>query len=232
MVAFPELINYLCIVSHHISMVKGIITGDLVNSTSIAAECRHIVIDCLNAVVRDFSLESPMKLEMFRGDSFQVVVDSVQQTMTVAIALRAKLKASTPDKMDAWDARVSAGIGAVSYESDNIVTSDGEAFRLSGRAFDNLGKKRLALATPSPELNEQAELNTRFADDIVSTLTKGQARVVYHSLLFPKKTQKEMAEDLNMSRQNFNNVWSSAKGQLISDYIEYIKTQIVKYIIQ
>lgn len=213
-------------------MVKGIITGDLVNSSNIAAEYRQTVIDGLNAVVRDFSSVTPIKLEMFRGDSFQVVVDSIRQTMTVAIALRAKLKASTPDKLDAWDARLSVGIGEVSYESDNIITSDGEAFRLSGRAFDNLGKKRLAIATSNSELNNLAELNTRFADDIVSALTIRQARVVYHSLLFPQKTQKEMAEDLNMSRQNFNNVWSSAKGQLILDYTEYIKSQIGKHIVQ
>lgn len=215
---------------HHTIMIKGIITGDLVNSTNIAAEHKQTVIDSLNAVVKDFSQKTSMKFEMFRGDSFQVVVESAQLSIAIAIALRAKLKASTPEKLDGWDARVSVGIGQMSYESDNIVTSDGEAFRLSGRAFDNLGKKRLAFATPCSELNELTELNTRFADDIVSALTVRQARVVYHSLLCPDKTQKEMAEELNMSRQNFNNVWSSAKGQLILDYTEFIKSQITKYI--
>lgn len=213
-------------------MIKGIITGDLVNSTNIAAEYRQTVIDSLNAVVKDFSQKTSMKFEMFRGDSFQVVVESAQLSIAIAIALRVKLKASTPDKLDGWDARVSVGIGEMSYESDNIVTSDGEAFRLSGRAFDNLGKKRLAIVTSCSELNTLTELNTRFADDIVSALTVRQARVVYHSLLYPNKTQKEMAEELNMSRQNFNNVWLSAKGQLILDYTEFIKSQIKKYMSQ
>ena len=211
-------------------MEKGIITGDLVNSSDIAAAHRQVVVESLNAVVEDFSPLSAMKLEMFRGDSFQVVVDAAEHALTAALAFRVRLKASPPEKTDAWDARVSVGIGDVSYESDSIVTSDGEAFRLSGRAFDELGKKRLAFASPDADLNETAELNTRFADDVVTALTPKQARIVYHALLHPQKTKKEMAEELGMSSQNFNNVWSSAKGQLILDYAEYMRRQVRKHI--
>ena len=34
---------------------------------------------------------------MYRGDSFQVVVDKPEYALAIAIALRAKLKAETPD---------------------------------------------------------------------------------------------------------------------------------------
>lgn len=122
-------------------MIKGVITGDLVNSTNIAVEWRQTVVDALNACVTDFSPLTPIKIEMYRGDSFQVVVDNPELSLTIAIAIRAKLRASTPEKKEIWDARISVGIGDVSFESDNIVTSDGEAFRLSGRAFDAMGKK-------------------------------------------------------------------------------------------
>ena len=47
-------------------------------------------------------------------------------------------------------------------------------------------------------------------------------------ILFPK-LQKDLAEDLGMTRQNFNYHWSSAKGQLILDYVEYFKSLISKY---
>lgn len=209
-------------------MIKGVITGDLVNSTKIATEWRQSVVDALNTCVSDFMAITPIKIEMYRGDSFQVVVDKAEQTLSVAIALRSKLRASTPDGNDMWDARVSVGIGEISFESDNVVTSDGEAFRLSGRAFDNIGKKRLNISTPWTELNTAMELNTRFADEFVSTWTARQARVVYHSILF-LKTQKEMAEELDMTRQNFNYHWGTSKAQLILDYIEYFKSQIANH---
>lgn len=213
------------------TMIKGVITGDLVNSTNIATEWRQSVVDALNTCVSDFISITPIKIEMYRGDSFQIVVDKAEQVLSVAIALRSKLRASTPDGEDVWDARISIGIGDISFESDSIVTSDGEAFRLSGRAFDNIGKKRLNISTPWTELNAAMELNTRFADEFISSWTARQARVAYHSILF-LKTQKEMAEELGMTRQNFNYHWGTSKAQLILDYTEYFKTQLSKYVQQ
>ena len=108
------------------SMIKGVITGDLVNSTNIAAEWRQAVVGALYKCAADFSPLTPINIEMYRGDSFQVVVGNPEYALTVAVAFRAKLRASTPEKKEMWDARVSVGIGDVSFESDNIVTSDGE----------------------------------------------------------------------------------------------------------
>lgn len=172
---------------------------------------------------------TPVKLEMYRGDSFQVVVDKPEYALAIAIALRAKLKAETPDGQKLWDARLAVGVGDISFESDNIVTSDGEAFRLSGHSFDHIGKKRLSISTPWADFNTNIELVTRFADDLITSWTAKQARVVYQSMLFPK-LQKDLAEELDMTRQNFNYHWSSARGQLILDYIEYFKSLISKYI--
>lgn len=211
-------------------MIKGVITGDLVNSSHIATEWRQTVIDALNACVKDFSSLTTIKMEMYRGDSFQVVVGNPELALSVAIALRAKLKASTPDKSEVlWDARLSLGIGDVSFESENILTSDGEAFKLSGRAFDNIGKRRLCISTPWKELDNNLDLVTRFADSIVSGWTEKQASVFYHALVFPK-LQKKLAEDMGMTSQNFNYHWGAAKGQLILDYINYCKSFVTKFI--
>lgn len=210
-------------------MIKGVITGDVVNSTHIVTEWRQTIMDALNACVTDFSSLTPIKIEMYRGDSFQVVVDNPKLALSVAIALRAKLKASTPDKSEVWDARLSLGIGDVSFESENILTSDGEAFRLSGRAFDNIGKNRLCISTPWTELDINLELVTRFADGIESGWTAKQATVFYHSLVFPK-LQKKLAEELGMTCQDFNYHWGAAKWQLILDYINYYKSLVTKFI--
>ncbi len=213
-------------------MIKGVITGDLVNSTNIAAKWRQTVVNTLQKLVAEFLPLTSVKLEMYRGDSFQVVVDKPEYVLDVAITLRAKLKAETPDKQEMWDARLAVGIGEISFESNNIVTSDGEAFRLSGHSFDNIGKKRLIIATPWPDFNNEMELVTRFADDVITSWTAKQARVVCHFLLFPNKLQKDLAEELGMTRQNFNYHWSSSRGQLILDYVEYFKSLISKYIKQ
>ena len=104
-------------------MIKSVITGDLVNSTNIAAKWRQTVLDTLNVCAADFQPLTLCNLEMYRGDSFQIVVDKPDYALAVAIALRAKLKAMTPGRQQLWDARLSIGIGDISFESDNIVTS-------------------------------------------------------------------------------------------------------------
>ena len=209
-------------------MIKGVITGDLVDSTNIAAKWRQTVVNALHKCVAESLPLTPIKLDMYRGDSFQVLVDNPEYVLAIGIALRAKLKAETPDKQNLWDARLSVGVGEISFESSNIVTSDGEAFRLSGRSFDHIGKKRLTIANPWSDFNNEIELVTRFADDVITSWTAKQAKVVYQSMLFPK-LQKDLAEELGMTRQNFNYHWSSARGQLILDYIEYFKSLISKY---
>lgn len=208
-------------------MYKAVITGDIVNSTSIAFEWRQCIVDALHASVADFVALTPIRLEMYRGDSFQIIVDKPEYSLSVAVALRAKLRATTPENQEIWDARVSIGIGEISFESDNIVTSDGEAFRLSGRAFDSIGKKRLLIATPWADFNNAMELISRFADDIISSWSVKQSMIVYHSLIHFKK-QKDMAKELDMTTQNLNYHWNSAKVQLILDYIEYFKSLMVK----
>lgn len=208
-------------------MLKGVITGDLVNSTNISPVWRQLVIDALSASVSDCNTLTPVRMEMYRGDSFQVLVEDPEYSLAVAIALRAKLRAATPENQEIWDARLSVGVGNISFETGSILTSDGEAFRLSGRAFDSIGKKRLTLATPWEEFDYALDLLTRFADEIISSWTVRQATIVSHSLIIQKK-QKDMAKELNMTRQNFNYLWNSAKAQLIFDYIKYFKALVIK----
>lgn len=88
-------------------------------------------------------------MELYRGDSFQLLVEDPALAIYIAILLRAGLIYNTPDTSDGvWDARISVGIGSIDFISENIVTSDGEAFLLSSTQLDNIGKRRLAVKTP------------------------------------------------------------------------------------
>ena len=126
--------------------IKAVITGDIINSTRIRAERRTLLIDSILRVADELKILSPLQIEMFRGDSFQVVVDEPEEALRIAILLRAGLKCSTPLECgSAWDARIALGVGEISYGADKIVMSDGEAFHFSGRELDGIGKSRLAV---------------------------------------------------------------------------------------
>ena len=208
-------------------MVKGIITGDIVDSTHIPTEFKEEIQKVLKAVVDDFTPSVSLSYEMYRGDSFQFVVYKAEHALSVAIAIRTALKAHTPKTLEQWDARIAIGIGTVSFNSSSILTSDGEAFQLSGREFDCLGKRRLSIVTPWSDINEELKLSTLFADDIISKWTIKQSEIVY-ATIFSNMVQKEQAQKFGMSVQNISKHWNLAKGSLINQYINRFKEIINK----
>ena len=200
--------------------MKGVITGDIVDSSQIKAQNRGHLLNCLNSMSEELQLISPFRMELFRGDSFQLLVEDASAAMKIAILLRAGLIHSTPDKDEkAWDARISLGIGNVEFLSDSIVTSDGEAFQYSGRQLDEMGKQCLAVKTPWDEANKELELSTAFLDDIIKGWSGKQAGMIYLSLRqdIPKK---DVAELIGTSVQNVRNVLATAKENLVKKYLE------------
>ncbi len=200
--------------------IKGVITGDIVGSSQIKPEFRADLLTCLTTMEEELQCISPFRMELYRGDSFQLLVENPAMAAKIAILLRAGLICHTPNKdAGTWDARVSIGIGGIDFFSDNIVTSDGEAFMFSGRQLDNMGKRRLSIKTPWQDVNEELEVSTAFADDIITGWSNKQAWMIYLSLK-QNSAKREVAEMSGTSIQNVRNVLSIAKESLIKKYIE------------
>ena len=201
--------------------IKGVITGDIIGSSQIKIEHRGDLLTCLNTMGDELQCVSPFRMEMYRGDSFQMLVEDPSKAIKIAILLRAGLIYHTPNKNDGvWDARISVGIGGIDFMSDNIVTSDGEAFMLSGTQLDNIGKRRLVVKTPWEEVNKELEMSTAFVDNIILGWSSTQAGMMYMSLR-QDKSKKDVAEMTGTSVQNVRNVLANAKESLIVKYLEH-----------
>ena len=175
----------------------------------------------MERLVVEFNQFCPVKIEFFRGDSFQLLIDNPLEGLRIAVLLRAGLKKQTPSESNQqWDARLALGIGSVDYTSEQVVVSDGEAFHFSGWEFDKLGKRKLAVRTPWNEVNEELVLSTLFADDIISDWSNAQAQVAFLAFMQPTTPQKELAVVLNTSAQNISKLLSNGKASLISLYLE------------
>ena len=196
--------------------IKGVITGDIVGSSQIKPEFRADLLTCLITMEEELQCVSPFRMELYRGDSFQLLVEDPAMTAKIAILLRAGLIYHTPNKEDA---KVSIGIGGIDFISENIVTSDREAFMYSGRQLDNMGKHRLSIKTPWQDVNEELDVSTAFVDDIITGWSNKQAGMIYLSLR-QNSAKKEVAGMSGTSIQNVRNVLSVAKESLIKKYIE------------
>lgn len=173
----------------------------------------------IREIVDELAVIESVKIEFFRGDSFQMVIDSPENALRIAILLRAGLKGHTPkDCKKPWDARLSLGIGTISYCSDSIVLSDGEAFQYSGRELDEMGRRRLSVMTRWPEVNDEFKVSTSFADEEITSWSISQSQAVYQALLY-NIPQKDIALKFQKSAQNISKLLGAAKLGIIQMYI-------------
>ena len=208
----------------------AIITGDIVNSTNIPIESRDLMLNILQAIPEKLAPISDVSFEIFRGDGFQIGVLQVDEAVRCALAVRAWLRSNKPiDSNNILDARIAIGIGTLDYESDSLSTSDGEAYRLSGRLLDEMNKSRFKIMTSWKEVNEELGLATLFVDDIVSGWTQSQSEIILAHLQTPV-SHIELAKKLNLSRQMVDKSLKASKKELIDTYDQRFKKLINKHL--
>ena len=207
--------------------MKGVITGDVVGSTKINDFGK--LPKLINDLITEISLCcTKCKVEISRGDSFQVLVEDPKQALLVALLIRAGFRKSSIDLGNKdLDMRLSVGIGEVYYMDEKIGQSNGEAFILSGHGFDNLTKtQRLSVQTFSDSINSELKVETAFIDDIVSNWTHLHGEIMYQSLL-TDSTQCELAKKLGTSQQNICKRLRCAKEKLVRLYLNRFSSLII-----
>ena len=202
-----------------IMTIGAIITGDIVDSTKMAAEERNSMLLMLQSLPELLSTFTKIDLEIFRGDSFQIRVWDPVDSLKVAFAIRAHIRSfKFAEHNRQWDARMAIGIGTMEYDTGTLAMSDGEAYRASGRGLDAIGKRRLTIETPWEEVNKELRVSTAFADDIVSGWTQSQSRVIFQSLT-TSLNHAEIGNKLGITRQMVDKALKAGKEDLMNLYI-------------
>ncbi|MFC5272286.1 hypothetical protein [Adhaeribacter terreus] len=211
----------------------AVITGDVIDSTKLAVAERKKLDELLHLGLTEVAGEN--NFEIFRGDSFQILLQEPETALKKAIQIRcwlrkqqissAKNNKTASSKRGIIDARLAIGIGSVSYQSKQIRTSDGEAFRLSGRALDDLKHRnsRIIIDTPSPELNDFLEVTFTLLDILISNWSVQQSEVIYE--LLNNQTQTAIGNKLNISQASVNQRAKTAHWPAIEKTIALFETK-------
>lgn len=203
--------------------IGAIITGDIVDSTNMIGEERNSMLRMLQSLPDLLSPFTKIDLEIFRGDSFQIRVWESVDSLKVALAIRSHIRSFKFTELNRqWDARLAIGIGTVEYENGSLATSDGEAYRASGRGLDSIGKNRLTIETPWEEVNKELRVSTAFADDIITGWTQSQSRIMFQSLT-TDLSHTEIGDILRISRQMVDKALKAGKKELMNLYINRFK---------
>ena len=180
--------------------IAAVITADLVNSTHLSKPEERKLVKALQEIFQHH------KLEFYRGDSFQVYLKEAAEALGLTLRARAAaLKMASATSEAVFDVRASIGIGAVHMPVRSLKTASGEAFVLSGRAFDEMPPdQRLSIRCPEnlQAFNEGFRVISYFADYLFRHLTAKQAAVV--SELLMGTSQFEVSRRLKKSQSTIN----------------------------
>lgn len=199
--------------------MKAVITGDIMHSRKLASA---VWLADLKTVLNSYGSE-PKDWEIYRGDSFQLVVP-VEDALEIALLIKATIK-----QHKALDARIAIGVGSVDYNADKITESNGVAFINSGECFETLKKQTLGIKTPWTGFNSAFEVIIPLLLLVADNWTSTSAEILKKALENPGVNQNQLATALN--RKSQSSISSSLKRagyEEIKNTIAFYKQEIKK----
>lgn len=198
----------------------GVITGDIIKSQSY--KDADVWLNPLKSAFKHMRLPSA-QWSIYRGDSFQLVDKDFSKILRHAIYLKACIKTVSD-----LDVRMGLGVGKQQYQGESVKESNGEAFILSGEAFETLqaNKTSLQIKTNNEQLNKELNLYLRLALIAMDNWTANSAEVVKLFLESPGLIQSEMAVKLGVTQNAVSKRMSRAYLKEILQLLEMFETKI------
>ncbi|MDQ6761734.1 MAG: hypothetical protein M3015_03785 [Bacteroidota bacterium] len=183
--------------------MQAVLTGDIVNSTKLTSSKERGLVKIIEQVL------SPFKYEFYRGDSFQALMKQPGDSLRIALLCRTA-GISITDTTKA-DVKISIGIGEVKERVKALGAAKGEAFILSGRAFDELEKtsQRLVIVTANETANISFQVISDYINSIFSRMTPKQAKVIFE--LLKGGLQQDVVKRLKKSKSTISQHVSSGR---------------------
>ncbi|WP_196888523.1 SatD family protein [Aureivirga sp. CE67] len=173
----------------------SVITGDIINSRNNSPE---IWLKVLKEALQNYG-EEYANWEIFRGDSFQLLVENSEEVLKIAIYLKAALK-----QIKGIDVRMGIGIGNISFQSSKVSQANGEVFIFSGEAFEDLKKKTILIKTNNTIFDEEMNLYLELGLLKMDFWSVREATLVKTILDFPDYTQSQLAEKLEKTQSTIS----------------------------
>ncbi len=177
-----------------------------------------------NRLHKFFGNIAPLPVDVFRGDSWQMIISDPSVAFTVALFFRATLKYLLGSGK--FDTRVAIGVGTVDFiPGKHVSEGDGDAFRFSGDALESMDKHvRMHFVIPDKEMERSINVVAHLVDAIAIRWTDKQALAVSGALQGLK--QDEIAKlwrppitQQNVAKHLFKAGWRQIESA--NQYINY-----------
>ena len=205
--------------------------SSLLSSSESAAAMEH-----LRQVSSEYADDSPNtvvgKIDTFRHDSWQLLLENHLLAFRVALLIRASLRMLS-DAKTKYDTRISIGLGRVeSVSKERISDSRGEAFTSSGKGLDSMTGQCIRLSTEYNDHSLWGSLKcgvVPLLDCIASDWTPTESSAIHGA--FKGWTQEETAlkwpksnpNEKEITRQAVSDSLIRAHWSTIKDVLDWIE---------
>lgn len=177
----------------------AVLTGDLVNSTTIGTEAADGAMAAIETVARterNFS-RGDVRFARFRGDGWQVYAEDGSSVFRLTMLILATLR----HQSHLAQTRLAAATGPVAVlPASGLASATGEVFSLSGHGLDDLTTQRLVYESRHSTGNWHRALFT-YLDWQSSRWSAEQAEAVALAFRYDPPRTHSVALDLGISRQ-------------------------------
>lgn len=219
----------------------AVLTADLVDSSRYSKEVLEEVLDTLKEEFQNITREqgeASVRFKIYRGDSFQGVVKTPEDALSIALRIKASInrihgrKTKSRAYSKIADLKLAIGVGTQNVEREAIAESNGEAFQFSGRTLDEMksGNRKTRLKTINEEVNNEFNTSLFLLDTITDKWSTASAEVVYHLLTGLK--EKEVAAAINISQSAVNQRKKAAGWDAIAGLLDRYREVINKKILE
>lgn len=197
------------------------VTGDIVNSRSVFDPA--VWAAPLKKQLLTFG-SSPTEWEIYRGDSFQLVVN-IEDALRAALLIKAAIKKVKEDKLDV---RLAIGIGKNGRNTNYVSESMGDSFVYSGELLDQLKKNKIHLGIKSPWSGFDKEMNMMFrlALVIINSWSSNSAEVAEIIFSEPDITQQEIAATIGIAQSSVNDRIKRGSIYEIVEFEKYYRERV------
>lgn len=207
----------------------AVITGDIIGSTKLEPESRRKLFDvmqeCSETLRLNYSEVLPYEIDIFSGDSWQMLIIDPALSLRIALFYRASLR-SMMESHD-FDTRMFIGIGPIQFIPENRISSgDGEAFQLSGRNLEGMKKNRLGIACPDHPYEHELKIVVELIDAIATHWTDRQARAITGALLNLKQSEISKLWDPEITQQSTSEFLDLASWHAVEKGLYYCEHKL------
>jgi hypothetical protein len=203
----------------------SVITGDIVKSSKLSLDKHKLLVKVMRNCSKEISKIFPDSLkyqpELFRGDSWQVLIKKPELALSIALFYRAYLRAKM--LLSSIDARMAISIGTVDFIESSFGV--GDAYKISGKALDKKGKRKIKFVSDILPNSNAIDLLIHNTDFISARWTSKQCKIVLFAL--QNKDQKAIASKLRITQQAVSKQIDVAGWTIVSDNVDYFKNVVL-----